>query len=140
MEGTETISKSNNKSLYLKVFNNQFQELLDDINRIIPNNVDIITMQNALSSFKKTNPKLIISMWNNYVVIPYGNQINSGNYEFFIDKDYGSDFKGHKNEKVILDGIDRMREVVRALDENNKKHSLDYIKNLCSLSNLYFTN
>ena len=126
-----------NKPLYLKTFNNQFQELLDDIDRIIPNNIDIITMRNSLNNLKRMNPKLILTMWYSYVVVPYNKQIELDDYEFFIEKDYKTDLEGYKHEKIILSAIDRMREIVRALDEKNKKYTLQYIKNLCELSKIY---
>ena len=40
--------ESVDKSVYLKAFNNQFVEFIEDIERVIPNNSDVITAKNAL--------------------------------------------------------------------------------------------
>lgn len=139
MEGTEE-TVSINKPVYLKAFNSQFQELLEDIDRVIPNNLDVITMKNALDRLRKANPKLILTMWYKWVVQIYGEEVEKGNFEFFINKDYKNDVQGYKHEGAILEGIERMREVVRALDETNKNHALEYVKNLCTLSKIYTEN
>ena len=131
------VESVNNKSIYLKAFNNQFIEFLDDIDRIIPNNADIITMKNALTRLKKANPKLILTMWYKWVVTQYGDKVDSGDYEFFINKDYKADWEGYKHEGPILDAIDRMRTIVRDCDDNNKETALQYVKNLCGLSKMY---
>ena len=43
------------KSVYLKAFNNQFVEFLEDIERVIPNNADVITAKNALLRLKNAH-------------------------------------------------------------------------------------
>jgi len=139
MEGSEE-TVTINKPVYLKAFNTQFQELLEDIDRVIPNNLDVITMKNALERLRKANPRLILTMWYKWVVVKYGQQVEEGNFEFFIDKDYKTDLEGYKHEGAILDAIERMREVVRALDETNRNHALEYVKNLCTLSKIYTEN
>ena len=129
----------NDKSVYLKAFNIQLIELLDDIERVIPDNVDILTMKNSLTQLKKANPKMILTMWYKWIATPYGKQIDAGDYEFFINKDYTEDWSGYAHDSSILEAIERMRVIVKDLDEANKTTALSYIKNLCTLSKIYMT-
>tara|TARA_B100000927_G_scaffold201069_1_gene162785 strand:- start:50 stop:451 length:402 start_codon:yes stop_codon:yes gene_type:complete len=128
------------KSVYLKAFNNQFVEFIQDIERVIPNNADVITAKNALLRLKKANPKLILTMWYKYVAQRYSNQIEEGDYNFFINKDYKEEWQGAASEGPILEAIERMRNVVKQCDEASKKTALEYVSNLCGLSKLYMEN
>ena len=77
----------NNNSQILKTFNTHFVEFLEDIERVFPNDNDLLTCKNALIQMKKANPKLIIVTFKNYVSM-YKKEILDGNLDFFINKDY----------------------------------------------------
>ena len=47
-------------SLYLQAFNKQLSEFLDDVERVLPTDVDIKAGKNSLLLLKKANPKKII--------------------------------------------------------------------------------
>jgi hypothetical protein len=132
--------ESVDKSVYLKAFNNQFVEFIEDIERVIPNNPDVITAKNALLRLKKANPKLILSMWYKYVAQRYSKEIEEGDYNFFINKDYREEWQGADKEGPILEAIERMRGVVEQCGEESKKTALEYVSNLCGLSKLYMEN
>lgn len=134
------IEKTIDKSMYLKAFNQQFIEMMDDLDRVIPDNLDIVTMRKSLFKLKKANPKLILNMWYKWVAQQYGDKVEAGDYEFFVNKDYKLDLSTSKHQSSILDAIERMRETVKALDEKNKKIALNYVKNLCELSKIYMNN
>jgi hypothetical protein len=133
-------SESIDKSVYLKAFNNQFVEFLEDVERIIPDNPDIITAKNALLRLKKANPRLILTMWHKWVTVRFSKEIEEGDYNFFINKDYSDEWDGSTNEGPILEAIDRVRNIVNQCDEANKITALEYVKNLCGLSNIYMNN
>ena len=118
----------NDKSVYLKAFNIQLLELLDDIERVIPNNVDKLTMKNSLTQLKKANPKMILTMWYKWIATPYGKQIDAGDYEFFINKDYTEDWSGYAHDSSILEAIERMRVIVKDLDETNRQQPYRILK------------
>ena len=126
---------TNNKALYLKAFNNQFTEMLNDIETVIPNNIDVITAKKNLVKIKLVNPKLIVKSWYEWVTCKYQAEIETGDYNFFINKDYNN--SGDVYDSTILEAIERMRSTVSNLDEQDKKTVLSYVKNLCDLSKLY---
>ncbi len=132
--------ESIDKSVYLKAFNNQFVEFLEDIERVIPNNSDVLTAKNALLRLKKANPKLILTGWYKWVAQRFSKEIENGDYDFFINKDYKEEWQGSSNEGPILEAIDRMRNIVKHCDESSKETALEYVSNLCGLSKIYMEN
>ena len=132
--------ESIDKSVYLKAFNNQFVEFLEDVERVIPNNSDVITAKNALIRLKKANPKLILTMWYKWVAQRFKKEIEQGDYNFFINKDYREEWEGTANEGPILEAIERMRGIVKQCDESSKATALEYVSNLCGLSKIYMEN
>ena len=132
--------ESIDKSVYLKAFNNQFVEFLEDIERVIPNNSDVLTAKNALIRLKKANPKLILTMWYKWVAQRFSKEIESGDYDFFINKDYKEEWEGSASEGPILEAIERMRTIVKQCDESSKATALEYVSNLCGLSKIYMEN
>jgi hypothetical protein len=125
------------KSLYLTSFNNHFFEFLDDIISIFPDDADLLSAKNAALLFRKANPKIIIQIWNNYVVGKYQEMINQGNIEFFINKDYSNDLANTKHAEKIVDVINRLREPVKKMGPEDQKKAMKYIQNLTKLSTLY---
>lgn len=122
---------------FILIFNNQFSQFIDDILSIFPNDVDILSAKNSLSLIRKTNPKLLINIWHKYVVIPYKEQINESNYNFFIEKDYSQDLKKNDNASKIMQSIDKFREPIKTMSVENKVKTMKYIENLSKLSLLY---
>ena len=128
------------KSAILKGFNNQFEEFLEDIEALFPENNDIRTSKSGLTMLRKANPKMVISVWYRYICQKYEVEIEAENLEYFLEKDYAEDLKmDQQAAKKILDGIDKIRIPLRHLDESNKKKSIQYLKNLNQLSKIYYS-
>lgn len=125
------------KTTLLRAFNNTFFEFLDDIIRIFPENRDILDAKTTFELFKKANPTSLLKAWYHFVYKPYYDQIRVGNIEFFLDKDYSEDLNHMSNSGDIMKTIDRIRGPIREMGEENKKHSVVYMQNLCKLSELY---
>ena len=125
------------KSTVLRAFNTHMVEFLDDIISIIPGNVGLVATKNSFEMYKKANPTLLIKIWYSYVYLPYAEIIDKGDLDFFINKDYSEDLSYLQNSKSILNAIDTLRGQIKEMTETNRNHSLEYIRNLCKLSNMY---
>jgi hypothetical protein len=125
------------KSAILKGFNGQFEEFLDDVITLFPNNTDIKTTRTALLMLRKANPKMIISVWHRYVYLKYNDEIDNENIEYFLTKDYSEDLEKNPNASQVLCGIDKIRHPLRELNSENKNKCLQYLKNLNQLSQIY---
>ena len=126
-----------NKTTILRAFNVHLFEFLNDIITILPGNVGLVTTKNSFEMYKKANPTLLIKIWHSYVYLPYAKIIEEGNLDFFITKDYSEDLSYMQNSATVLNAIDTLRAQIRDMSETNRTHSLEYIKNLCKLSNMY---
>jgi len=125
------------KSTLLRAFNTHLVEFLDDIISIIPGNVGLVTTKNSFEMYKKANPTLLIKIWYSYVYLTYADIIEKGDLDFFINKDYSEDLSYLQNSKSVLNAIDTLRGQIRDMNDANRNHSLEYIRNLCKLSNMY---
>lgn len=125
------------KSVALRAFNTHFDEFVDDIIKVFPDNVDIKAAKNIVNLTRKANITMIIKIWYLYVYSPYKEHIDNGDLNFFINKDYSKDLDGVSNATDILKSIDSLRAPITQMSDINKNHSLEYVQNLCKLSELY---
>lgn len=125
------------KSNILAAFNNHFAEFVDDILTIFPDNRDIMTAKNSLGLLRKTNPKIIIMFWKTYIVAKYRVEIETGDCDFFLNKDYSLDIASNSGSSEILSAIERFRTPLKELSVDNLQKCVQYIQNLTKLSLLY---
>lgn len=116
------------------VFNNHFNEFLDDIQSVFPDDPDVMTARNALFAIRKANPKLLNKIWISYVYTPYKDYIDAGDIHFFISKDYAYDLGANANAEKIMEAIDRLRKPVREMDPENQAKTMKYIQNLSKIA------
>ena len=121
----------------LKTFNDHFEEFVNDVVNVFPDNKDVLTTRTALTTIRKANPKLIIKCWKEYVSVPYAREIEEGDLAFFIDKDYTKDLKDLDGNDAIMQKIDRLRAQVRSMATEDQEKSMKYVQNLTKLANLY---
>jgi hypothetical protein len=118
----------------VSVFNNHFEEFISDIQSVFPDDADILTAKNALLTIRKANPKLLVKIWNSYVVVPYKDQIEKGDIQFFVEKDYSNDLARNDNADKIKESIDRLRNPVKMMSHENQMKTMKYIQNLTKIS------
>lgn len=124
---------------YLTIFNNHFNEFFDDIHNVFPDDPDILTAKNSLSAIRKANPKLLIGIWLSYIYFKYKEQIDAGDINFFLEKDYSEDLTNMSSKKV-MEAIDRLREPVKAMNLEDQQKVMKYIQNLSKLAMMYESN
>lgn len=118
------------------VFNDHFAEFVNDVQSVFPNDADILTAKNALLAIRKANPKLLVRIWIKYVYTPYKKQIEDGDINFFLTKDYSSDLARNDNADKIMESIDRLRNPVKEMSPENQAKTMKYIQNLSKLAML----
>jgi hypothetical protein len=118
----------------LTAFNDHFIEFVTDIQNVFPEDADILTAKNALITIRKANPKMIVKIWNAYIVGKYKSEIESGNLEFFMNKDYSQDVSGASNSDKIMESINRLREPIKHMTPESQAKTMKYIQNLTKLA------
>lgn len=124
-------------STILTAFNDHFIEFLDDIITVFPEDSDILASKNSMLLIRKANPRLIIQIWNSYIVGKYKSMIDAGNIDFFINKDYTGDLIHADNSKKIVEVIDRLRNPIKSMLPEDQAKTMKYIQNLTKLSTIY---
>lgn len=127
-------------SLVLQGFNKQLVEMLNDIEGAFPTDVDIKSAKNSMLLLKKANPRKIIEVWKTYVSDPYYDHIEKNEIEYFINKDYEGDIGIVENKSEVMNAIDRLREPIKRMGEDEKVVVMKYMLNLSKLSILYYKN
>ena len=125
-----------NNSLILATFMKQIDECLDDVAKTYAVDSRFSRARLYLEGVKKTNPRLIITTWKTMVADKYAVQIESGDIEYFLNKDFTDEVPGSYTPTVDS-VIQELRATIRRMSEENKTISLKYLQNLCRLSNLY---
>tara|TARA_B100000035_G_scaffold315232_1_gene334605 strand:- start:1032 stop:1433 length:402 start_codon:yes stop_codon:yes gene_type:complete len=125
------------KSTLLKGFNNLFFEFLDDVLTVYPDNKEIKYAKNSFNLMRKANPIILIRAWYNRVYTPYKDQIDAGDITFFFEKDYNTDLNKVQGSEEIMKMIDKIRQPLKDMGEENLKHSSMYIQKLSKISFLY---
>lgn len=109
-------------------------EFVEDIQSVFPDDVDVMTAKNALTAIRKANPKLIVKIWQTFITQKYQAQIEAGDLQFFLNKDYADDISGSQNSDKIMESINRLREPIRNMGPDNQQKAMKYIQNLTKLS------
>ena len=124
-------------SQILKGFNDHFMEMVEDIERVFPDETDISTVKNSFTELRKANPKMVIKVYKEQILDLYRSQIESGNIDFFIDKDYKKDIGNIQDSEYILNKINILRDPVRDMEKADQDKVIQYIQNLSKLCDAY---
>ena len=133
---------SSQKSSFLGAFNTHLLELLEDLKTLYPTDINIKTAIRLVSTLKKANPKMLLKGWKVSVNDEYKKQIEEGDFDFFLNKEYDRDIGGDlkQSSSQILNAINLIKIKFRDMDETNRKKTIKYVQNLTKLCDLYFTN
>ena len=126
------------KKTLLKAFNDHFDEFVQDIVTIFPDNLDIRSAKSSIQLLRKANPRLLIGIWNNYISSKYSDQIEAGDISFFIDNDYTDDVSAMESSTQIMEAVDKLRQPIRDMGDDNRDKTMKYIQNLKKICDLYF--
>ena len=77
---------------------------------------------------------MLVRIWVKYISNPYKNQIESGDINFFITKDYSTDLARNDNADKIMESIDRLRKPIKDMTLENQAKTMKYIQNLSKLA------
>lgn len=117
----------------LNIFNNHFLELIEDVERVFPDEVDLKSAKNIVLSIKKANPRIVPNVWYKYVAGPYRQQVESGDCDFFINKDYSQDLSKHSHGDKILEVINKIRTPIKNMCREDQIKTMKYVQNLSRL-------
>jgi len=128
----------------LKTFLDQFNQFLEDIVAVFPNDKELVSGKMYFEGLRKINPRVIITYWKYLVADKYDENVETENIDFFINKNYNEDIETIAKARnwdgdysYINNKIEAIRDQIVKLSDNNKKITMKYIINLTRLSKLY---
>ena len=127
---------------YVKIFNDHFMEFVEDIIQVFPNEVNLIAGKNSLVLIKKSNPRLILKFFQEFIYDKYKIEIINGDIDYFLNKDYMDDFKNCENVDLInkiLESINKIKEPIKRMNSEEKEKVVKYMQNLIKIMDLYLT-
>ena len=124
--------------IYMRGFNKLFEQFITDVGNIFPDNPSIRSAVASMKMIKKANPKIVIRVWNKYVLTPYGEKIAEGDLDYFIKKDYSDDLTRMSNGEDIAKYIDAVRDSINDMSDKSKECTLDYLQKLGKLCDAYW--
>jgi hypothetical protein len=82
---------------------------------------------------KKTNPKLIITLWNRRMAYPYYDKIRNGDVSFFLEGSFeeidNPEVQGH---------IYYFKELYQLMPEDHREEFVKYVQSLTESCHMYF--
>ena len=131
-----------NQSIISKTFNKQLTEFINDVSSIFPGEKDVIVLSTFMKTVMYGKPRAIIEVWYNYITLKYNKEIENGEIEYFLNKDYSEDLQSTQGSVETLDTIDKLRSTIKlAFNQNeNREKTIKYMQNITKLSYLYYNN
>tara|TARA_B100000674_G_C37715024_1_gene856987 strand:- start:18 stop:410 length:393 start_codon:yes stop_codon:yes gene_type:complete len=120
----------------LTAFNTQVQNLIDDLNKLYPNEKDINLFREKFKLIKFANPRLIIENFILYVY-PYKEFIMSKNEKYFIEEDNSINRECDKNE-ISLTKVINFKKLWQKTSDKNKNAIWKYFQVLIVLAERWF--
>ena len=116
---------------YVEKFNEIFQELLQDLIKVFPDDADLRTYLFAVKGAMIVNEFIICKVFQSHLMV-YESQIMEKDETFFLDKDF-SEFDSNKVDVRTL--VHKLKTCWTLLTEENKQTLWKYFKVLMILAN-----
>lgn len=116
--------------MMIDAFYNNFNDFVDQLIRVFPNDVDFPTYQAGMSLFKMTNPMLPITEFRR-CVLPFADQIAAKDEAFFLNYSY-DEFTSTDN--TLEPVIGKLKGMWSGLSESNRGHVWEYISLLSKIA------
>ena len=126
-------------SVIIRTFNDQFEQFLDELCSIFPDDTEIATLNLNVKRVRRANPTISIKAFKSYVTKNYREQIFANDLTFFLDKDYSVDLVNTNMTSRIMSKINELRGPIGMLSYENQSMVMKYLVNFVKLTDLYNT-
>lgn len=131
------------KSVLVKVFAEQVEELYLDMLKVYPDNLSMRSGLTIVQQLKKFNPKLMIRSYNETVNQKYYDIIVKGDIDFFMNKNYVDDCENYgldkREARSQADWIETIKELARGIGTDNQKKLIKYFQNFSRICKMYYS-
>ena len=115
---------------YLEKFNNTFNEFVEDMISIFPNDPELRMYKTALSAAMCVDDTMVINIFNDSVVKKYGSQLLARDESYFLNHDYTEIIENADYNALIT----KIKQYWITMNEENRNAVWKYFKVLILLS------
>ena len=120
------------KKIYIDAFFNQYEDFLNQLKEVFPEDRDWPLYLSGLAIFRRTNPMIIAQKtWKH--VSKFEEVIRSRDENFFMERDFGDITEG---EEPLEQTIVKLRGMWGVLTPHNRKIVWDFVNNITALAKL----
>jgi len=120
------------KKIYIDAFFNQYEDFLNQLKEVFPEDRDFPLYLAGLAIFRRTNPSIIAQKtWKH--VSRFEDVIKKRDEDFFIKRDFSDITEG---EEPLEQTVSKIRGMWASLDDHNKKMVWEFINNITALAKM----
>ena len=120
------------KKIYIDAFFNQYEDFLNQLKDVFPEDPDFPLYLAGLAIFRRTNPAIIAKKtWKH--VSRFEDVIKKRDEDFFVKRDFSDITEG---EEPLEQTVAKIRGMWAGLNAHNKKVVWDFINNITVLAKL----
>jgi hypothetical protein len=110
---------------------------MDDIMSVFEDKLPFNQAKKNCELIQSANPSILVRAWHQYVYSKYADVIESGNTDFFLEKDYSDDINQFDYAEHIMKVINTFRQPLKDLSESNKDMAMKHVQMLSRISVRY---
>ena len=128
------------KKHIVKAFNEHIIDLYDDLKIIFPKNNDVRAGKTMVETFSKFNRKKMISSWHTYITNKYGEKIDAGDDDFFLQHTFEEECAGYtgSSKQENMQWMEDLKKLWKQMNSENRSKTIKYFQNLTTMSRLYY--
>jgi len=127
------------KKHIVSAFNEHIIDLYEDLKMIFPKNNDVRAGKTMVETFAKFNRKKMIASWHTYITKQYGDKIDAGDDDFFLQHRFDKECSGYgSNKEENAKWMDDLKKLWIHMNTENRSKTVKYFQNLTTMSRLYY--
>ena len=126
-----------NKTMLLNAFNQVNMEVVDYCIKLLPDNIELATMKNALTGLIATTPELNIITFRECTLKKYRSKIEARDVSFFVKREYDNNIEDIGISKLVFEKMDCLRMPVGNMEKVHQEKILDNMQKMIKLCDMY---
>jgi hypothetical protein len=120
----------------INLFNTKIKEFIQDLNRVYPDDDDLLKFKTSINILLLVNDKQLIKMYKDMVYMKYKDQIMKNEEDFFMNHDYVEE-RGEHTEEFTDRLISKIKSYWKTMNDENKEIVWSYFILMTKLCEKY---
>ena len=123
--------------MLLKAFNQVNMEVVDFCVALMPDNIELATMKNALTGLIATTPELNLITFRECTLNKYRSNLEARDVSFFVKREYDNNVEDIGISKLVFEKMDCLRMPVGNMKKEEQGKILDLMQKMMKLCDMY---